>query len=459
MNNVRQEQPSEDFADSEELHRISDTKTAMRKGLRTLAVVFGGFLIWASFAPLDEGVPTPGLVSVATKRKPIQHLTGGILDDVLVREGQFVKSGQVLARINNADARANFEAARQHFMGLRAMEARLVAEQVGADEVAFPDELLNTADPMVQQQIATQRSLFFSRRSALDAQVSAMTEAIMGQRAMIEAYKSELESRREQYDSIRDDLNGVSGLVAEGYLPMARERELRRQLAGTRGAISELTGNISRTQRTIAEMQRKITQANQDFRAQGEGQLAGIRLEIQADREKFRAASDDLNRTVIRSPVDGQGVGLLVQSKGAVVQPAQKIMDIVPNNEELVVETKIPPHLADRVKKGQFTELQFSNFANSPAVTVDGRVRSVSKDLIYEQSGTGVTAYYAAQVIVTRDGLRKLGSRQMKPGMPVEVMIKTGQRTLLQYLFKPPTQRLGSAMKEESSCSPQGFSS
>lgn len=449
MNNVRQEQASEDFADSEELHRISDTKTAMRTGLRTLAVVFGGFLIWASFAPLDEGVPTPGLVSVATKRKPIQHLTGGILDDVLVREGQFVKSGQVLARINNADARANFEAARQHFMGLRAMEARLVAEQVGADEVAFPDELLNTADPMVQQQIATQRSLFFSRRSALDAQVSAMTEAIMGQRSMIEAYKSELESRREQYDSIRDDLNGVSGLVAEGYLPMARERELRRQLAGARGAISELTGNISRTQRTIAEMQRKIIQAKQDFRAQGESQLAGIRLEIQADREKFRAASGYLNRTVIRSPVDGQVVGLLVQSKGAVVQPAQKIMDIVPNNEELVVETKIPPHLSDRVKKGQFTELQFSNFANSPAVTVDGRVRSVSKDLIYEQSGTGVTAYYAAQVIVTRDGLQKLGSRQMKPGMPVEVMIKTGQRTLLQYLFKPLTQRLGSAMKEE----------
>jgi len=276
-----------------------------------------------------------------------------------------------------------------------------------------------------------------------------MNESMMGQRAMIDAYKNELETRREQLGSLQEDMRGVKDLVAEGYLPKSRERELQRQLAATRGAMIELSGNIARTQRMIAEIQRKIVQTRQEYRAQGESQLASIRLELQADREKFRSTSDDLARTSIRAPVSGQVVGLQIQSKGAVLQPAQKLMDIVPSNEELVIETKIPPHLADRVKNGQLTEVQFSSFANSPSFVVDGRVRSISQDLISEPTPTGMTAYYSAQIVVTREGLKTLGNRQMKPGMPVEVIIKTGQRTLLQYLFKPLTQRLSSAMKEE----------
>lgn len=428
---------------------VTDTRTPLKTGMRVLAVGFGGFFLWAAFAPLDEGVPTPGLVSVATKRKPIQHLSGGILEEVLVREGQTVRAGQTLVRLDDGVARANFEAARQHFMGLRAMESRLIAEQMGYSEIRFPEEVLKSQDPMVQQQVATQQSLFFTRRSGLEAQLSGMNESMMGHRAMVDAYKSELETRKEQLGSLQEDLRGVRDLVAEGYLPKSRERELQRQLAATRGAMIELSGNLARTLRSIAEIQRKIVQTRQEYRAQGEGQLAAIRLELQADREKFKATGDELARTSIRAPVAGQVVGLQLQSKGAVLQPAQKLMDIVPSDEELVIETKVPPHLADRVKRGQMTEVQFSTFANSPAVVVDGRVRSISQDLISEPTPTGMASYYSAQIVVTREGLKTLGDRQMKPGMPVEVIIKTGQRTLLQYLFKPLTQRLGSAMKEE----------
>jgi len=436
-------------AEDGDMTEVTDTRTPLKTGMRVLGIGFGGFLLWAALAPLDEGVPTPGLVSVATKRKPIQHLSGGILEEVLVREGQTVRAGQTLVRLDDGIARANFESARQHFMGLSAMESRLRAEQLGTSQINFPDEVLKSTDPMVQQQVATQQSLFFTRRSALDAQLSGMNESMMGQRAMIDAYKNELETRREQLGSLQEDMRGVKDLVAEGYLPKSRERELQRQLAATRGAMIELSGNIARTQRMIAEIQRKIVQTRQEYRAQGESQLASIRLELQADREKFRSTSDDLARTSIRAPVSGQVVGLQIQSKGAVLQPAQKLMDIVPSNEELVIETKIPPHLADRVKNGQLTEVQFSSFANSPSFVVDGRVRSISQDLISEPTPTGMTAYYSAQIVVTREGLKTLGNRQMKPGMPVEVIIKTGQRTLLQYLFKPLTQRLSSAMKEE----------
>lgn len=436
-------------ATEDEAMEVADTRTPLKIGMRVLTIGFGGFLLWAAFAPLDEGVPTPGLVSVATKRKPIQHQLGGIIKDVLVREGQLVRSGQTLVRLDDGLAKANFEAARQHFMGLKAMESRLVAEQMGYAEIRFPDEVIGSQDATVQQQVATQQSLFYTRRSAFDAQLSAMTESMMGQRAMVDAYRGEMEARREQIASLREDLRGVRDLVSEGYIPKSRERELQRQLAANEGAMTELSGNLARTIRSISEIQRKIVQARQEYRAQGESQLAAIRLELQADREKFKAAGDELARTNIRAPVAGQVVGIQFQSKGAVLQPAQKLMDIVPNNEELVIETKIPPHLADRVREGQSAEVQFSTFANSPAVVVDGRIRSVSRDLLSEATPNGVTAYYSAQVVVTRQGIETLGRRQMRPGMPVEVIIKTGKRTLLQYLFKPLMQRMNSAMREE----------
>lgn len=434
--------PDEEFGD------VIDTRKPLRLGLRVLALGFGGFLLWAAFAPLAEGVPTPGTVSVATKRKPIQHLTGGIIEDIYVREGQIVKEGQVLLRLNDSVARANFEAARQHYMGLQAMESRLIAVQASADEIKFPAEVVTSTDPMVQQQVANQLSLFASQKAGLQAELAAMREAILGQRSMVDAFKADLETKREQYASLQDEIAGIRDLVAEGYLPKARERDLQRQLASVRGAISQLSGNIDRTYRAIAEVEQKILQRRQSYREQSETQLASIRLELQADREKFRATSEDLARTSIRAPVSGQVIGLQLQSKGAVLMPGQKLMDIVPSDEELVIETRIPPQYAERVKEGMIAEVQFSTFANSPSVVVDGKIRSVSHDLLAEATPNGAVAYYASQIVITPEGLKKLGNRQMRPGMPVEIILKTGERTLLQYLLKPLTERFTGAMRE-----------
>lgn len=428
---------------------VVDTRRPLRNGLRLLALIFGGFMLWAAFVPLDEGVPTPGVVSIATKRKPIQHLSGGILEDIYVREGQMVDAGQVLARLNDGVARTNFEAARQHYMGLQAMESRLVAARAFASQINFPSDVLSSADPMVQEQVANQRSLFASQRAGLDAELSSMKEAILGQRAMIAAYKSNLESRREQYASLLEDMDGIRGLAEEGYVPRSRERELQRQLSATRGAIAELNGSLSRTYQTIAELESKMVQRRQAYREQAETMLASIRLELQADREKFKATGAELARTLIRSPVAGQVVGLQLQSKGAVLQPAQKLMDIVPNDEELLIEARLQPTLIDRVKEGQLVEVQFSTFANSPSVVVDGRVKTVARDLLAEPTPNGVVAFYTTQIVITKGGMAALGKREMRPGMPVEVIIKTGERTLLQYLLQPLTKRFAGAMKEE----------
>ncbi|MFN3884202.1 MAG: HlyD family type I secretion periplasmic adaptor subunit [Rhodocyclaceae bacterium] len=421
----------------------------MRIGLWVLGLGFGGFLLWAGLAPLDEGVPTQGSVSIDTKRKAVQHLTGGLIDELLVREGQMVEAGQVLIRLDAAASRANFESAHQRYMGLRAMESRLLAEQAGATQIAFPPELLESADPAVQQQIATQRALFASRRAALDAELRAIEESIQGLEAMISSYEGQLASNQLRLASLQEELSGIRDLVNEGYAPRNRQMDLERQVAAVEGTLMELRGNLTRTRRSIAELRERAKLRKQEYRKDGDTQLAQIRLEIQASMEKYRAAADELSRTEIRAPVAGQVVGLSVHTVGGVIQPAQKLMDIVPVDELLLIEARIPPHLIDRIAAGQMADIRFSAFAHSPVLVVEGKVTSVSSDLIVEPAPQGNIAYYLARISLTPDGLKALGDRRLQPGMPAEVVIKTGERTLLTYLLHPLVKRIAASMKEE----------
>jgi protease secretion system membrane fusion protein len=197
--------------------RATDTGRATRIGLLTLLLGFGGFLLWAAYAPLDEGVPTSGMVSIDTKRKAVQHLTGGIVRDVLVREGDTVKQGQVLMRLDSATARANYEAVRQRYLGYRAVQGRLLAEQAGAETITFhPDLLEAKSDPLIAQQILTQQQLFRSRKAALAADLKGIEESIQGQQALLKAYQSMLESRRRQLALLTEELENTRSLVKDG---------------------------------------------------------------------------------------------------------------------------------------------------------------------------------------------------------------------------------------------------
>jgi protease secretion system membrane fusion protein len=432
-----------------ELILQSDTRRPMRIGLWVLGLGFGGFLLWAGFAPLDEGVPTQGAVSIDTKRKAVQHLSGGLVREILVREGQMVEAGQVLVRMDTAMPRANFESVRQQYMGLSAMESRLVAEQRGVQTIEFQADVLRSSDPMVQQQIATQRALFVSRRSALDAELRGINESIQGTEAMIAGYEGQMLSSRQQLALLQEELNGIRDLVNEGYAPRSRQMELERNVAAINGNIVELQGNVNRSRRSIAELQQRVMQRQQEFKKDSDGQLAQIRIELQALREKFNAFTEELGRTELRSPAAGQVVGLTVQTVGAVIQPAQKLMDIVPSNESLLLETKVPPHLIDRVKVKQKVDVRFSAFAHSPSLVVEGQLESISHDLVTEPTPQGNMSFYLARISVTPAGLEVLGDRQMQPGMPAEVIIKTGERSLLTYLLSPLTKRVASSMKEE----------
>jgi protease secretion system membrane fusion protein len=427
----------------------SDTRAVARTGLLVLAVGFGGFLLWAGLAPLDEGVPTQGMVTLDTKRKTVQHLSGGIVKEVLVQEGQQVKEGEALLRLDSAVAKANYEAVRQRYLGYRAMQSRLFAEQAGRDTIDFhPDVKSALQDPLIKQQVSTQQQLIQARRAALAADLQGIEESIQGLKEQTTSYQNILVQRRSQLALLTEELSNTRGMVKEGYVPRNRQLELERMVAESNAAIADLTGNTLRVTRQVAELTQRSMVRKQEYRKEIESQLADVTREVQSDAEKFVAVSADLNRMEIKSPADGQVVGLAVQTVGAVLQPGQKLLDVVPENQTLLLEAHIPPHLIDKVQTGLSADIRFNSFAHSPQLVVEGKVMSVSGDLLSDPQQPQLL-YYLARVQVTPAGMKTLGVRQMQPGMPAEIVIKTGERSLLTYLMHPLVKRMATSMKEE----------
>ncbi len=426
----------------------ADTRWPMRIGLLILALGFGGFLIWAAWAPLDEGVPTAGIVSLDTKRKAVQHHSGGIVKEVLVREGQWVKAGDVLMRLDDANSRAAYTASRLNYATLSAMQARLLAEQAGSTQAQFPEALQQMAreDAEIGRLLAEQIQLLHSRRNALATELSAIEQAIHSQEAAIQGLQAQHEARQTQLALLRQDLAGLRDLVQEGYAPRNRQLELERQTAEVTAALADLAANLQRARSAIAELRMRAQLRQQEYRKELQTQLAEVRRQLEAEHARYRALEMDLARTEIRAPADGQVVGLAVQSGGAVIAAGQRLMDIVPADERLLLEAHIPPHLIDAARRGDKAEVRFSAFAHSPQLMVEARVLSISQDLIVEPNQP---PYYLARMEITPEGLQRLGSRRLQPGMPAEVVIKTGERSLLTYLLHPLTKRIAASLKEE----------
>lgn len=421
---------------------------AARVGLWALGIGFGGFLLWAGLAPLDEGVPGSGMVAIDTKKKPVQHLTGGLVKEVTVKEGDVVKEGQVLVRLDEAAVRANFESVRQRYLGLRAAESRLLTEQRGAPKIVFHKDVMEAAkDPQIRQIVTTQEQLLEARRAALSAEGQSIHEAVQGQQAQIDAYATILVNRKNQQALLTEELGNTRGLVSEGYAPRNRMLELERMVAESGSGIADLQGNTLRAKRSIAELQQRAILRQQEYRKEVESQLVDVGREVQSEEEKFRAMQGDLGRTEIKSPADGQVLDLSIQTVGGVIAAGQKLMDIVPSNQVLLIEARVQPHLIDRVHADLPVDVRFSSFSHTPQLVVQGKVVSISGDLRLDpQTGVG---YYLARVAVTAEGLKQLGHRQLHPGMPVEVVFLTGERSLLTYLLSPLTKRLAHSMKEE----------
>jgi protease secretion system membrane fusion protein len=328
------------------------------------------------------------------------------------------------------------------------MEGRLQAEQLGLSQVKFhPDVVQASEDPQIRQMVLTQEQLFSSRRAALQAELQSTEESIQGQKGLIQSYEGMLINRKNQLALLTEELTNTRALVKEGYAPRNRQLELERMGSEASSGIAELQGNIIRAKRAVSELQQRAILRQQEYRKEVQSQLADVGSEVPADAEKFQAAKDDLGRIDIKSPATGQVVDLAFQTVGAVIGPGQKLMDIVPEEQALLIEARVAPHMIDRVHRDMRVDVRFSSFAHSPQLVVDGKVVSISADVLVDQQ-TGIS-YYLARVGVTADGYKMLGKRQLQPGMPVEVILLGGERSMLTYLLSPLTKRLAASMKEE----------
>jgi len=435
--------------DVDDIELKTDTKPVIRLGFWVLVVGFGLFLLWAAFAPLDEGVSAPATVSIETRRKTVQHQSGGVVQKVLAKEGAEVKAGDPLIVLDDAAARAGYETIRQNYLAQRAFESRLIAEVTGAGSITFHPDLMLDKDPVALQHRTVQQQLFVSRRASQVAEISAAKQSIVGLEGQIAGMQLMLESRKNQAAIQARQLSNVQSLAEEGFAPRNQALQLEQAQAELRTSLADLQTNMQRTQSGIAETRLRIAQREQDFIKEVSGQLADVRKEVQANQERLVAITAELGRTQIRAPVSGQVIGLAIAGAGAVVTPGQRLMDIVPRGEGLLLDARVPPNVIDRVKVGERVEVRFSAFANTPQLVVHGKVVSLSGDAVAEQAGNTTISFYLARVELTPEGRKALGDRSMQPGMMAEVLIKTGERSLLTYLLHPLLKRVASAMTEE----------
>ncbi len=409
-----------------------------------------GFLLWACLAPLDKGVPMSGNVAKETNRKAIQHQFGGTVQDILVKEGDIVKKGQVLVRMNNVQAASQSEVTRAQLIAARATEARLLAEREGKSAIAFPSALAEFKnDPRVQESMSLQSQLLLSRQTSLQNELGAIEESIAGLKSQLAGTQASREAKQEQAQILKEQRDGLVDLAKEGYVARSKLLDTERMVVQVRGSIAEDTGNIGRLQRQIAELSMKRVQRTQDYQKEVRTQLADVQREAEALTSRLKGESYAVENAEVKAPVDGVVMGMNVFTRGGVVQGGFKMMDVVPLEDALVVEGRLPVNLVDKVHVGLPAELIFSAFNSNTTPHIPGKVTKVSADrFVDERNGQ---PYYTVQAVVSPEGLKMIEHKHLdvRPGMPVELFVKTGERTMMSYLLKPILDRAKTSMTEE----------
>lgn len=429
----------------------TDERPIIRFGMMTLAVGFGGFLLWAGLAPLDEGVPGMGVVSVDTNRKAVQHPKGGVVDAILVREGARVKLGDVLLRLNDKDVRAQLDIVRGQYFVARAMEARLLAERDELPKVMFSDDLVAAGkiDTRAEETMRSQARLFAARRSALTSELGTMDETIAGLNNQITGLQSVQAGKKTQIDLIERELTSLRGLVEEGFVPRNKLYELERVLADLAGTRGGDLAQIGRSQASINEYKLRKLQRREDFRKEVETQMSDVQKEVGTRSDQLKALEDEFERTVIKAPTDGYVVGLEAHTVGGVIRPGDKIMEVVPEGDILVVEAQLPVNLIDRVRVGQLASMHLQIvLGGGVQPVIEGKVARISADRLTDPR-TGMP-YYSARIEITPNGEEEIRKHKItvQPGMQADVVVITGERTVLQYLLRPLISRFSSGMKE-----------
>ena len=415
-------------------------------GLALVVLLFGGLIGWSVTARIDGAVIAPGTVVVDSNRKTVAHLDGGIVGDILVREGERVAAGQRLIRLDDTLERAGLAIIVDQLHTLTARRDRLKAELAEADNIDFDDGLRAAESLKVREILDGQTALFDARRAARDGERQILTQRIAGLRRQIEGLKAQRAARGRQIELIRRELAGVKTLHEKGYSPLTRVLELEREAARIEAQRAEHGTEIARAANAIGEVELQIAQAAQDMREAVTAELRDVQTRILNLTERRVTAETRLARIAITAPQAGVVLGLTAHTVGGVIQAGAPIMQIVPHDDELVLRAQVSPQDVDKLRPGLASTIRFPAFDQQTTPAIMGRLEGVSADRI-DDTQRGLS-YFAARIRIDEAERAKLGGLTLLPGMPAEVFIQTGERQVLSYLLKPLLDHMARALRE-----------
>lgn len=421
----------------------------------TVAFVIVAFLVfgiggWAATIPLEGAVVAQGSIVVDSNVKKVQHLSGGIVKEIRVREGDRVKAGDILVRLDETQTKATNSVVTTNLDELIAQQARLEAERDGADHVEFPSAFVSKArdtDSDAARTLTAEQKLFELRREARDGKKAQLRERIAQLKKEIQGYVGQTAAKEREISLINKELDGVRELRDKNLVPLSRLTALERDAARIEGERNQLIAATAQTQGKVTETELQIIQVDQDLRSEVAKDLAETRTKVSEFVERKVATDDQLKRTDVRAPQNGIVQQLTVHTIGGVVAAGDTIMLIVPDTDTLIVEVKIAPQDIDQLYLGQLATLRFTAFNMRTTPEIKGAISFISADITQDQR-TGAS-YYVARVALTPSELERLGEVKLIPGMPVVAFIKTSERTMLSYLTRPLRDQIERAFKEK----------
>ncbi|MDA7946091.1 MAG: HlyD family type I secretion periplasmic adaptor subunit [Hyphomicrobiaceae bacterium] len=435
---------------------MSEQMTNEEKGIRrylliSFAIVlalFGGLGVWSAIASISGAVIAPGSVIVQSHRKNVQHLQGGIVSDILVKDGDVVAPGDLLVRLDETLPKANLGIITSQLDELEARKARLEAERGGLPEPDFPEHLLDRKDdPIMSAVLGGQKTLLDARRESLNGQRSQLQERIGQLRQEIVGLEAQRDAKNEEIVLIEDELSGLRDLEKKGLVPKSRVVALKRQAAQLNGDRGRFIAEIARARGRIGETEIQIIQLEKDRRTEVETELREVQTRISELLERKVAAEDQLKRIEVRAPIGGYVHQMAFHTVGGVVQAGETIMQIVPAKDLLLIEARLDPADIDQVYIGQDTVVRFPSFNQRTTPELNGSILHISADVSKDDSGE--TEFYTAHITLSGDEVKRLGDRRLVPGMPAETFVQTESRTALSYLLKPLSDQIEKAFREE----------
>lgn len=419
---------------------------ARRVGLIIAFLVFGVFGVWASTAPIDGASHASGTVIVRSHTRVVQHLEGGIIGDILVEDGSLVQRGDPLIVLDDTQASSQLETVSAQLVTSLSREARLIAERQRLDHIEFPEELRHS-DSQAASEMEAQREIFTARRDAREGRIEMLEQRILQFEARLRGLRAQMDSTDSLARSFQEELEEIQDLLADGFSDTNRLRSISRNYDSARSDLAELESDIASTEMQVIELRMEILQIQREFHSEVVSELSEVQNRLKELREQKRSIQDVYSRMVIRSPETGIVNGLQVHTVGGVIPPGNQVAEVVPQGEELIIEARVTPIDIDRVGVGQTASITFPAFSAQTVPRMTGQVIHVAADATYdEQTGT---SYYLARIGVEPEELELLGEQSLVPGMPAEVFISSGERTLMQYLLKPLTAAMQRSFIED----------